>query len=43
MFRQDLAGFGEPREGQWDGYQRINTETQSGGLVGRVPSRRTGN
>ncbi len=34
LFRQDLAGFGEPHEGQWDGYQRINTETQSGGLVG---------
>ena len=33
-FRQDLAGFGEPMEGQWDGFQRINTETQSGGIVG---------
>lgn len=34
LFRQDLAGFGEPCEGRWDGYQRINTETKSGGLVG---------
>jgi len=34
LFRQDLAGFGEPSEGSWDGFQRINTETQSGGLVG---------
>ncbi len=33
-FRQDLAGFGEPQDGSWDGFQRINTETQSGGLVG---------
>jgi alpha-galactosidase len=34
MYRQDLAGFGEPREGCWDGWQRINTDTQSGGIVG---------
>lgn len=33
-FRQDLPGFGEPAEGNWDGFSRINTETQSGGLVG---------
>ncbi|MFZ1529018.1 MAG: glycoside hydrolase family 36 protein [Ferruginibacter sp.] len=33
-FRQDLAGFGEPKEGSWDGYQRINTETGAGGIVG---------
>ncbi len=33
-FRQDLPGFGEPQEGSWDGFQRINTETRSGGLVG---------
>jgi alpha-galactosidase len=33
-FRQDLAGFGEPAEGNWDGFQRMNTETRSGGLVG---------
>lgn len=33
-FRQDLTGYGEPAEGRWDGYQRINTETKSGGIVG---------
>ena len=33
-YRQDLAGFGEPAEGSWDGFQRINTETRSGGIVG---------
>jgi len=33
-YRQDLAGFGEPMSGMWDGFQRINTETQSGGIVG---------
>jgi alpha-galactosidase len=34
MFRQDLPGFGEPTEGHWDGFQRINTDTKSGGIVG---------
>lgn len=33
-FRQDLPGFGEPAEGSWDGFARINTDTKSGGLVG---------
>lgn len=33
-FRQDLSGFGEPQEGMWDGFQRINTDTKSGGIVG---------
>ena len=33
-FRKDLAGYGEPMEGIWDGFQRINTETKSGGIVG---------
>ena len=33
-FRQDLPGFGEPQEGAWDGFCRVNTETGSGGLVG---------
>ena len=33
-FRQNLPGFGEPQEGAWDGFARINTETRSGGLVG---------
>jgi len=32
-FRQDLPGFGEPADGCWDGFCRINTETLSGGLV----------
>jgi alpha-galactosidase len=34
MYRQDLQGFGEPQENQWDGFQRINTDTRSGGIVG---------
>lgn len=34
LFRQDLPGFGEPVHGRWDGFQRINTETKSGGIVG---------
>lgn len=33
-FRQDLPGFGEPKEGSWDGFQRFNTDTKSGGIVG---------
>ncbi len=33
-YRQDLPGYGEPMEGAWDGFSRINTETKSGGLVG---------
>ena len=33
-YRQDLPGFAEPKEGHWDGFQRINTETRSGGIVG---------
>lgn len=33
-FRQDLAGFGEPINGMWDGFQRINTETKTGGIIG---------
>jgi len=34
LYRQDLPGFGEPQEGSWDGFQRINTDTKSGGIVG---------
>ena len=34
MYRQDLPGFGEPMDGMWDGFQRINTDTRSGGIVG---------
>lgn len=33
-YRQDLAGFGEPTEGMWDGFQRINSETKQGGIIG---------
>lgn len=33
-FRQDLPGFGEPMEGMWDGFQRINTEIKNGGIIG---------
>ena len=33
-FRQDLPGFGEPKEGSWDGFQRINTDTKAGGIIG---------
>ena len=33
-YRQDLPGFSEPMEGYWDGFTRINTETQTGGIVG---------
>jgi len=33
-FRQDLPGFGEPGAGRWDGFQRINDETKTGGIVG---------
>jgi alpha-galactosidase len=34
LFHHDLPGFGEPSHGQWDGFQRINTETRSGGIIG---------
>ena len=45
-FRQDLPGFGEPQEGMWDGFQRVNTETKNGGIIavfrhGAVESVRT--
>lgn len=33
-YRQDLPGFGQPQEGAWDGFLRINTDTRSGGLIG---------
>jgi len=33
-FRQNLEGYGEPAEGCWDGFQRINSETNLGGIVG---------
>jgi alpha-galactosidase len=33
-YRRDLPGFGEPREGAWDGWMRINNDTREGGIVG---------
>jgi alpha-galactosidase len=33
-YRQDLQGYGEPAEGMWDGFQRINTESKQGGIIG---------
>lgn len=33
-FRQDLPGFGEPQEGAWDGWMRINTDSREGGIFG---------
>ncbi|MFO7670843.1 MAG: alpha-galactosidase [Bacteroidales bacterium] len=33
-FRRDLPGFGEPREGAWDGWMRINNDTKAGGIFG---------
>ena len=32
-YRQDLRGYGEPAEGNCDGYQRINSDTRSGGIA----------
>jgi alpha-galactosidase len=45
-YRQDLPGFGEPQEGMWDGFQRLNTEKGNGGIIavfrhGAVESKRT--
>jgi hypothetical protein len=33
-YRKDLKGFGEPKEGMWDGWQRINVDTKEGGIFG---------
>jgi alpha-galactosidase len=33
-YRRDLPGFGEPREGFWDGWMRINNDSHDGGVVG---------
>jgi alpha-galactosidase len=33
-YRKDLPGFGEPKEGSWDGWQRINFQTGKGGIFG---------
>jgi alpha-galactosidase len=34
LFRQDLPSFGEPTEGAWDAWSRLNTDTREGGIVG---------
>jgi alpha-galactosidase len=33
-YRKDLPGFGEPREGAWDGWMRINFQSKKGGILG---------
>jgi len=33
-FRRDLPGFGEPKEGAWDGWMRLNRDTRTGGIIG---------
>lgn len=33
-YRKDLPGFGEPSEGSFDGWMRINFENNSGGIFG---------
>ncbi len=33
-YRKDLPGFGEPREGAWDGWMRINFQSKKGGIFG---------
>lgn len=33
-YRQDLPGFGEPMDGMWDGFQRINSDNKTGGIIG---------
>jgi alpha-galactosidase len=33
-YRQDLPGLGEPAEGSWDGWARINTDKKNGGIIG---------
>lgn len=34
LYRQDLPSFGEPTEGSWDAWSRINTDTREGGIIG---------
>ena len=34
LYRQDLPSFGEPAEGSWDAWARINTDTRKGGIIG---------
>jgi alpha-galactosidase len=33
-YRKDLPGFGEPAEGMWDGWMRLNFDTKAGGIFG---------
>jgi alpha-galactosidase len=33
-YRKDLPGFGEPKEGAWDGWMRINFQDKRGGVFG---------
>jgi alpha-galactosidase len=33
-YRKDLPGFGEPKEGAFDGWMRLNFENRSGGIFG---------
>lgn len=33
-YRKDLPGFGEPAEGMWDGWMRLNSEAKTGGIIG---------
>lgn len=33
-YRKDLTGFGEPGEGTWDGWQRLNFRSKEGGIFG---------
>jgi len=33
-YRKDLPGFGEPKDGAWDGWMRINFQTREGGIFG---------
>jgi len=34
LYRQDIPSFGEPVEGGWDAWARINTGTKGGGIIG---------
>ncbi|WP_319592458.1 alpha-galactosidase [uncultured Draconibacterium sp.] len=42
MYRQDLLGFGEPQEGNWDGWCRINTKSKQGGFENKRTVRISG-
>jgi alpha-galactosidase len=33
-YRKDLPGFGEPNEGMWDGWMRLNSDSKTGGIIG---------